>query len=111
MVFCVQTYFSHIIFQIFCTPYCTVHAPSLIMFEPGMTRPTPWTEISTDFDPDEETANFGTRHALEAVGSIYEVRGAFIFYLYILSPFNFLSLSYIPSFFHFFSLFVKVLHA
>ena len=108
MVFCVQTYFSHIIFQIFCTPYCTVHAPSLIMFEPGMTRPTPWTEISTDFDPDEETANFGTRHALEAVGSIYEV---FIFHLFILSPFNFFSLSLIPSFFHFFSLFVKGLQA
>ena len=32
-----------------------------------------WTEISTDFDPDEETANFGTRHALEAEGNLYEV--------------------------------------
>jgi len=32
-----------------------------------------WTEISTDFDPEEETANFGTRHALEADGNIYEV--------------------------------------
>ena len=32
-----------------------------------------WTEISTDFDPDEETANFGTRHALESQGNIYEV--------------------------------------
>ena len=32
-----------------------------------------WTEITTDFDPDEETANFGTRHALESEGNIYEV--------------------------------------
>ena len=29
--------------------------------------------LSTDFDPDEETANFGTRHALESEGNIYEV--------------------------------------
>ena len=50
-----------------------MHQPGYNMFEPGATRPTPWTEISTDFDPDEETANFGTRHALEADGSIYEV--------------------------------------
>ena len=26
-----------------------------------------------DFDPEEETANFGTRHALEADGNLYEV--------------------------------------
>ena len=32
-----------------------------------------WNEVSTDFDPEEETANFGTRHALETGGSLYEV--------------------------------------
>ena len=32
-----------------------------------------WNEINTDFDPEEETANFGTRHALEAEGNLYEV--------------------------------------
>ena len=32
-----------------------------------------WNEINTDFDPEEETANFGTRHALEAFGNLYEV--------------------------------------
>ena len=32
-----------------------------------------WNEIATDFDPEEETANFGTRRALEADGSLYEV--------------------------------------
>ena len=32
-----------------------------------------WNEIATDFDPEEETANFGTRHALEADGNLYEV--------------------------------------
>ena len=32
-----------------------------------------WNEINTDFDPEEETANFGTRHALEAAGNLYEV--------------------------------------
>ena len=32
-----------------------------------------WNEVSTDFDPDEETANFGTRHALESGDSLYEV--------------------------------------
>ena len=32
-----------------------------------------WNEVSTDFDPDEETANFGTRQALETAGSLYEV--------------------------------------
>ena len=93
MLFCFQTYFYDIIFQILCTHFCTVHAPSVIMFEPGRTRPTPWTEISTDFDPEEETANFGTRHALEADGSIYEVRGALIFHPYILSSFNYFSFS------------------
>jgi hypothetical protein len=34
-----------------------------------------WNEINTDFDPEEETANFGTRHALEAEGNLYEVGG------------------------------------
>ena len=33
-----------------------------------------WNEVSTDFDPDEETANFGTRQALESDGNLYEVR-------------------------------------
>ena len=32
-----------------------------------------WNEVSTDFDPDEETANFGTRHALESGDNLYEV--------------------------------------
>ena len=32
-----------------------------------------WNEIATDFDPEEETANFGTRRALEADGILYEV--------------------------------------
>ena len=32
-----------------------------------------WNEVSTDFDPDEETANFGTRQALESDGNLYEV--------------------------------------
>ena len=32
-----------------------------------------WNEIATDFDPEEETANFGTRRALEADGNLYEV--------------------------------------
>ena len=32
-----------------------------------------WNEVSTDFDPDEETANFGTRHALESGDHLYEV--------------------------------------
>ena len=30
-----------------------------------------WNEVSTD--PDEETANFGTRQALESDGNLYEV--------------------------------------
>ena len=33
-----------------------------------------WNEVSTDFDPEEETANFGTRHALESGDNLYEVR-------------------------------------
>ena len=33
-----------------------------------------WNEIATDFDPEEETANFGTRRALEADGNLYEVQ-------------------------------------
>ena len=37
-----------------------------------------WNEINTDFDPEEETANFGTRHALEAEGNLYEVCGAVV---------------------------------
>ena len=32
-----------------------------------------WSEISTNFDPDEETANFGTRYALEADGKLFDV--------------------------------------
>ena len=32
-----------------------------------------WTEILTDFDPEEETANFGTRLSLVTEGSLYEV--------------------------------------
>ena len=32
-----------------------------------------WSQISTDFDPDEETANFGTRHAMEADGKLFDV--------------------------------------
>ena len=32
-----------------------------------------WNDINVDFDPEEETANFGTRHALEADGNLYEV--------------------------------------
>ena len=32
-----------------------------------------WSEISTDFDPDEETVNFGTRYALEADGKLFDV--------------------------------------
>jgi hypothetical protein len=42
----------------------------LAMAEPAAV----WNEITTDFDPEEETANFGTRHALEADGNLYEVR-------------------------------------
>ena len=33
-----------------------------------------WNEVSTDFDPEEETANFGTRHALESGDNLFEVR-------------------------------------
>ena len=32
-----------------------------------------WTKISTDFDPEEETKNFGTRHAIESCGKIFDV--------------------------------------
>jgi Na+-translocating ferredoxin:NAD+ oxidoreductase RnfG subunit len=32
-----------------------------------------WSRIGTNFDPDEETANFGTRHAVEASGMIFDV--------------------------------------
>ena len=32
-----------------------------------------WSKIVTNFDPDEETANFGTRHAVEASGKIFDV--------------------------------------
>ena len=38
-----------------------------------------WNEVSTDFDPEEETANFGTRHALESGDSLYEVGILFVF--------------------------------
>ena len=32
-----------------------------------------WSEICDQFDPDEETANFGTRHAFEAQGNLFDV--------------------------------------
>ena len=32
-----------------------------------------WTQISTDFDPEEETVNFGTRYALEKDGKLFDV--------------------------------------
>ena len=32
-----------------------------------------WSKISTDFDPDEETVNFGTRYALETDGKLFDV--------------------------------------
>jgi hypothetical protein len=32
-----------------------------------------WSVIGTNFDPDDETANFGTRHALEADGRLFDV--------------------------------------
>ena len=32
-----------------------------------------WSQISTDFDPEEETANFGTRYALEKDGKLFDV--------------------------------------
>ena len=32
-----------------------------------------WSNIGTNFDPDEETANFGTRHAIEASGKLFDV--------------------------------------
>ena len=32
-----------------------------------------WSRISTDFDQDEETANFGTRYAIETDGKLFDV--------------------------------------
>jgi hypothetical protein len=32
-----------------------------------------WSCIRTNFDPDDETANFGTRNAMEAEGRLYDV--------------------------------------
>ena len=32
-----------------------------------------WTKITTDFDTEEETQNFGTRHAIESCGKIFDV--------------------------------------
>ena len=32
-----------------------------------------WSVIGTNFDPDDETANFGTRRALEAEGKLFDV--------------------------------------
>ena len=32
-----------------------------------------WSHIDTDFDPEEETANFGTRYALENDGKLFDV--------------------------------------
>ena len=33
----------------------------------------PWSKIGTNFDPDEETANFGPRLAVESSGKIFDV--------------------------------------
>ena len=41
-----------------------------------------WNEVSTDFDPEEETANFGTRHALESGDKLYEVRNTLNLFIY-----------------------------
>ena len=41
-----------------------------------------WNEVSTDFDPEEETANFGTRHALESGDNLYEVRNTLNLFIY-----------------------------
>ena len=35
--------------------------------------PCIWSHIDTDFDPEEETANFGTRYALENDGKLFDV--------------------------------------
>ncbi len=32
-----------------------------------------WSRIGTDYDTDEETANFGTRYAFEAEGLLFDV--------------------------------------
>jgi hypothetical protein len=32
-----------------------------------------WTNVATDFDQEDETANFGTRLAVEAKGNLYDV--------------------------------------
>jgi hypothetical protein len=47
-----------------------------------------WTEILTDFDPEEETANFGTRLSLVTEGSLYEVHTV-PFYTVIIKEANF----------------------
>ena len=52
------------------------------------TEKTVWNEITTDFDPEEETANFGTRHALEADGNLYEVIFRHVNHLCIYSAVN-----------------------
>ena len=53
----------------------TCHLKYLVTFQKmeADTEKAIWNEVSTDFDPDEETANFGTRQALESDGNLYEV--------------------------------------
>ena len=52
-----------------------VTLPTIVTFQKmeADTEKAIWNEVSTDFDPDEETANFGTRQALESDGNLYEV--------------------------------------
>ena len=57
----------------FCQPVTIYYIQSMEVDETS--EKAIWNEVSTDFDPDEETANFGTRQALETAGSLYEVRG------------------------------------
>ena len=57
----------------FCQPVTISYIQSMEVDETS--EKAIWNEVSTDFDPDEETANFGTRQALETAGSLYEVRG------------------------------------
>ena len=55
----------------FCQPVTIYYIQSMEVDETS--EKAIWNEVSTDFDPDEETANFGTRQALETAGSLYEV--------------------------------------
>merc|ERR1719376_746642 len=43
------------------------------MYQEEPSPPPVWDEICDQFDPDEETANFGTRHAFEAAGNLFDV--------------------------------------